>query len=204
MEQQCLPSQVEELDHPLPMGGSEQRGERAHRLESIVWGEIVPRLADLHHGSRADAAANPPTVEEIEEFSRVVIASDGSGAATFFQRISARGHSFDSLFEILLAPTARRLGELWEQDRCDFIDVTLGVGRLQELLNEFGSAAGMEVRDLERRVLLIATPRDTHVFGLKVVGKFLLSAGWDVRLHDRQPLRPISTWSRRNGWRSSA
>ena len=34
-----------------------------------------------------------------------------------------------------IAPAALHLGEMWQQDLCDFFEVTLGVGRLQMLMN---------------------------------------------------------------------
>ena len=189
MDQRCLPSQIAEYDVPQSFDGGERREARAQRLENIIWSEIVPRLANLHHGARASAQWNPPSAEEIEEFGRIVIAGDGAKAAAFFAKIRARGHSIETLFENLLAPTARHLGELWQEDRCDFLDVTVGIGRLQELLDEFGRAEGAERGERERRVLLVATPHEAHVFGLKLVGKLMLSAGWDVRLHDRFALQ---------------
>ncbi len=190
MDQRCLlPSELAEFEIPRSFDGGERPKERTQRLENIVWSEIVPRLANLHHGARSNATSNAPTPEEIEEFGRIVVGCDGAEAAAFFQRISARGHSFESLFEILLGPTARHLGELWQEDRCDFLDVTLGVARLQQLLDEFGCTQASEKRERERRILLIATPLEAHAFGLKLVGKLMLSAGWDVRLHDRLALQ---------------
>ena len=40
------------------------------------------------------------------------------------------------LFLRLLAPAARRLGELWEGDLCTFTDVTIGLSHLQQVLRE--------------------------------------------------------------------
>jgi methanogenic corrinoid protein MtbC1 len=120
--------------------------------------------------------------EEIAQFGQLVMASDPEAATVFFERMRERGHSLDTLYEGLMAPTARHLGELWHQDRCDFVDVTLGVSRLQELLKIFSSAADITVVDIRRRALLITTPGDHHLFGVDLIGTFLREAAWDVTM----------------------
>jgi methanogenic corrinoid protein MtbC1 len=118
--------------------------------------------------------------EEIVQFGQLVMASDPGAATVFFERMRERGHSLDTLYEGLMAPTARHLGELWHQDRCDFVDVTLGVSRLQELLKIFSSAGDITVVDIRRRALLISTQGDHHLFGLDLIGTFLRESAWDV------------------------
>lgn len=184
-----LSSQIQELAQ-VSSGSYRAHADphRVERLERVIWTQVVPRLSLLHGEAAKAEVANPPTPEEIEAFGKLVVAGDNAAAVAYFQQVAARGHSFDSLFETLLAPTARHLGELWEQDQCDFLDVTLGVVRLQELLDVFGAAAGNELRDVKRRSLLIAGPEESHVFGLRIIEKFLLAASWDVQVHDRLPL----------------
>ena len=170
-------------------GSAASERERLQSLESVLRKDVLPRLGLLHHDVRGAPPQAPPDSQDIEEFGVLVIAPDAGAATAFFERMRQRGHSFETLFEHLLAPTARRLGELWVEDRCDFLEVTLGVGRLQELLDVFGSASEIPLRDIARRALLIATPVDSHCFGLEVVGAFLRGAAWDVVLHRALPLQ---------------
>ncbi len=97
----------------------------------------------------------------------------------------ARGMSSDALFETLLAPTARRLGELWFEDVCDFVAVAIGVNRLRILL-ELYSQAPTSVGDTRRRALLISTQNDGHIFGLDMVASFLRAGGWEVQIEAAQ------------------
>ena len=62
----------------------------------------------------------------------------------------------ETLYVELLEPTARHLGEMWDRDECDFIDVTLGVGRLQKLLAIFNDTYSLPQLG-DRRVFLMAT-----------------------------------------------
>lgn len=155
---------------------------RRSRLASVIADEILPRLQRFHHEiAKAGAPPDAPSSEEIVEFGALTIGPDIGAASLYFDKMRAKGHSLDTLFVHFLAPTARHLGELWEQDLCDFIDVTIGVGRLQELLSIFG-AADQGVTELHHRALLIATPGERHLFGLDMVASFMRNAGWTVSL----------------------
>ena len=66
----------------------------------------------------------------VGEFAEIVMSRDASAAVAYFEARRAEGASIESLFEVLLAPTARRLGELWDEDINDFLDVTRGFSHL--------------------------------------------------------------------------
>ena len=88
----------------------------------------------------------------------------------------------ETLYVELLEPTARHLGEMWDRDECDFIDVTLGVGRLQKLLAIFNDTYSLPQLG-DRRVFLMATaPGNQHSFGASVIEKLLSAAGWQVEV----------------------
>lgn len=155
--------------------------ERRARLASVVASEIVPRLLFVHHKTAgAGVAIGPPGPDEVAEFGSLVMGPDIAAASVYFESMRAKGHSLDSLFVNFLAPTARRLGEMWEQDRCDFIDVTIGIARLQEILDLFGSPMDSQAADARHRVLLATTPAEKHLFGVDMVAKFMRAAGWDT------------------------
>jgi methanogenic corrinoid protein MtbC1 len=155
---------------------------RRARLAHVIVDEIVPRLKTLHHGIREATPLGNPKESEIAEFGILVMASDIGAASVYFDKMIAKGHSLDTLFVHFLEPTARYLGELWNQDRCDFIDVTIGVSHLQELLTIFGSKAEIAMRDVDHRALLITTPGEKHLFGVDMVAQFMREAGWDVSI----------------------
>ena len=165
-----------------PRGDSRQR---RVRLETLLRSEILPRLTNLHPSwpTQAGMKAAAPEVGDIETFAALIISPDEKGATDFLRRMQARGYDFETLVERLAAPTARRLGELWEQDRCDFLDVSFGVTRLQEILVMLSGASTANFRERPRRAVLISLPSDRHAFGLDVVGAMLSAAGWDVTLN---------------------
>ncbi len=124
------------------------------------------------------------TPAERDEYLDLVLGADDAAAAAFVERLRARGVDVSAIYLALLAPTAERLGELWEDDACDFLDVTLATGRLQRAVRELGhefvgaAPAGPD----SGRVLLSAMPGEQHTLGLFMVAEYLLRDGWGVRV----------------------
>lgn len=167
--------------------------ERQARLASVIAQQIVPRLLLIHKNARVDDDTGDTfTSEEITEFGDLTMAPDSSAARAYFEKMQASGHSLDTLFVHLLAPTARRLGEYWDQDLCDFVDVTIGVARLQELLTIFGAADDIPLIDLQHRVLLATAPGEQHVFGIDMVGKLMRASGWDTTVRKGPSIKEIA------------
>jgi methanogenic corrinoid protein MtbC1 len=162
------------------------------RLASVVLDDIVPRLHMLHHELSAKDAERAFTPREISDFSDTLISDDGVAVQDFLQRMRQRGHAEETLFLGLMAETARHLGARWEDDHCTFIDVTIGVARLQKLLCEFNGAREPACSDGERRVLLCALAGERHVFGLDMVACFMRHDSWDVDLQKGVEAQDIS------------
>jgi len=162
--------------------------ERQAKLARIISHEIIPRLLKLHTDVVPDAPpiaslieALAPSSADITGLADIVLGSDLEAAAAYVMVLRDRGLAMETLFVELLEPTARHLGEMWEQDECDFIDVTLGVARLQKLLAIFNDTHAVPALDQRRHVLMAMTPGNQHSFGVAMVERFLLAAGWQVQ-----------------------
>lgn len=162
---------------PSILGRSDVAQRRA-KLARVVAGEIIPRLMLLHR--EVVPAAEAPTEDEIAGLARLVLSAESGEAARYITLLRDRGLSMERLFVELLEPCARLLGTMWDRDECDFIDVTLGLGRLQKLLAVFNATHVLPALDEKRRVLMLTTPGDQHMFGLSMVTKFLDAGGWRV------------------------
>ena len=161
---------------------------RQAKLAQFVAEDIIPRLLKLQTEMIVDAPAVSavlealaPSREDISALADIVLGSDLEAAAAYVLVLRDRGLSMDALFVELLEPTARRLGEMWDQDECDFIDVTLGVARLQKLLAIFNNSHAIPDLDMRRHVLMAMAPGDQHSFGVTMVERFLSAAGWRVQ-----------------------
>lgn len=164
---------------------------RMTHLVKALESEVIPRLLKAHrvvpHGLLpAVSECVPPTEKEVQDFVRLVLAPDDLPIAECVAGIRLRGMSVEMVYLDLLAPAARHLGYLWEEDLCDFTEVTVGLGRLQHLLQELSPAFGAEVQfpANARRALLMPAPGDQHTFGLAMVAEFFNRSGWEVASGD--------------------
>lgn len=125
---------------PLPTAhGSDEERKRA--LARMIEAEIVPRLLmSVAPSSRvAEALAQSEYVavpDDLPEFTRLLLAHDGTVASAFVQILRERGKPDELICLQLLAPAARRMGVLWEHGACDSAELTLGLVRLHALLQE--------------------------------------------------------------------
>jgi hypothetical protein len=108
-----------------------------------------------------------------------------TAAATrsFVDELLRGGVSHEAVFLELLPQAARRMGELWEEDLCDFSDVTLGLCRLHEVLRDHSvvhDAHGPAVASDAPRILLATACADQHVLGVVLVAELFRRAGWRV------------------------
>jgi methanogenic corrinoid protein MtbC1 len=158
--------------------------DRLARLATTLETDVIPRLVRAHAGEPRPEVAGPnaPSEREIEAFTTLVL---GAGDAAISANVEAwreRGLSMTSLYLDLLAPAARHLGVLWNEDRCDFATVTVGLGRLQRVLREYSPAFGTEIGHPPngRRILLAQPSDEQHSFGLSMVAEFFRRSGWEV------------------------
>jgi methanogenic corrinoid protein MtbC1 len=169
---------------PLAFRLADSVGGRSALLTQVVEREIIPRLT-LAHGA-APAVETPRSLDfdtdKVREFAGIVLARDAAAACSYVEELRVRGATLEVLYLKLLAPAARWLGELWEEDRADFTEVTIGLLRLMQVLHEVGPAfrdeAGTDANG--RRALLVPAPGDQHSLGLAMVSDFFRRAGWAV------------------------
>jgi len=168
--------------------------DRQRRLAAIIAQDIIPRLMLIHHEVLKPCAKEPnaPSPREIEELANLVLGPDMQAARAYLALLKQRGLPLHVLFVELLEPSARLLGKMWDDDRCDFLDVTLGVARLQELLASFNDPHGISAFGDMRRIITTTTAGEQHRFGLTMVEKFLRAAGWHVRSEAGSALESIA------------
>jgi methanogenic corrinoid protein MtbC1 len=154
-------------------------------LARTIETEVLPRLVLIHRAALvAPTEAVGPALApgDVAELAELVLGREATAAGALVESARARGVSAAAIYLELLAPTARRLGELWDEDRCDFTQVTIGTIRLQQILRaispDFLAARPREARTA--RVLLTPAPGEQHTFGLVMLAEFFRRAGWKV------------------------
>ena len=153
-------------------------------INAIIEGEIIPRLLIAHaagkHSSHAqrDREIDP---SDAKRFASLPLKLEAANLLEEVDNFLAAGVSVEAIYVDLLAPAARKLGEMWEQDECDFVDVTMGLWRLQEVMREIALRAppGEEIEKNQSSALFCPMPGDQHNFGALMIDEVFSRAGWD-------------------------
>ena len=170
------------------LGVARQQGLRARDqrrraiLTRTVQLDVIPRLVVAHAGVAAAPTALVVAPAHVLELVDLVLARGESAAVTYVESMRSGGAGAEAIYLDLLAPAARRLGVMWEEDACDFTEVTVGLWRLQTAMREL-SPSFLD-RHASRtdgpRILLVPLPGESHTFGLSMVYEFFRRAGWNA------------------------
>jgi methanogenic corrinoid protein MtbC1 len=165
----------------------EQDARRHDLLKRTVEAEVIPRLLMLRRPAKTltpkrAAEVYSPSAEQVSGLVQLLLTSEQPASATFVEAMRDVGTSPESLYLDLLTPAARQLGTMWEEDLCDFTDVTVGLIRLQSIMRILAPAfiGDVDLRRTGPRALLVQTPGEQHGLGLSMVVQFFTRAGWNV------------------------
>ena len=172
-----------------PEGWPSGARSRLPSLARTIELEIIPRLVLAHRGQNEVGRGLPAVGSngashsfDVVGFANLVLTCEAEAASAYLAALRERGAEVESLYLDLLAPAAQHLGRLWEEDLCDFTQVTIGLWRLQQVMHAFSPAFQNEIniRGRGRRALLVPAPGEQHTFGLAMVSEFFRRAGWTV------------------------
>lgn len=160
------------------------------RLAAALEREIVPRLlvasrAGPFPPNLLAAAGRSLEAGRVEDLLRLLRGADEQAAEAYLRDLMDAGMTLEAACMDLLAPAARRLGTLWEEDECDFVEVTIAVGRMQRVVHSLGSlfaCAPAGPLAPAGRLYLTCIPGEQHTLGVLIVAEFFLRDGWAVDL----------------------
>lgn len=185
-----------------PVRENDEPDERS--LGTLIEAEIIPRLLLAHGAGIGAGRAGAPIVEphdgdeaghsfceeRIERFATLAVEIEADHLLDEVEMLLEGGVGIDSIFVDLLAPAARKLGEFWEADACDFVDVTMGLWRLQEVMRELAMRAPPVSQALLQSptALFAPLPGEQHGFGALMLQEVFSRNGWnsDVLLEPRK------------------
>lgn len=149
--------------------------------------ELIPRL--LNHartsGSSPEHAAHQAVViatGDVQRFVAACLSHDEQRYPAIVTAFIDAGTSLERLCLELLAPAARAMGDMWEDDEVDFLEVTLGLGRMQRVVRDLGRrvAAETPISDDAGQALICGMPDEQHSLGIAMVAEFFVADGWGV------------------------
>ncbi len=170
----------------VPSSAKERRGAG---LTSIVEGEIIPRLCVAHGSSPVETRAPPEArrdddvivpAELMETCARLSLARRTDLLETFFSDFVLLNGSARAIYAGLLAPTARLLIDLWDNDRISYTEVTIALGRLQHLVHELRDLTPYNGDDdpRSRSAFFAPRPGEQQTFGFFVIEEQFRWSGW--------------------------
>lgn len=158
-------------------------------LLAVIEEQIIPRLLNVQQffpGKATNSAEEILGAEqpEFEAFTQHCLKGDALKANQIVDSLSERGLAHDRIFLELITPAARHLGALWDQDLCDFTQVTCGLAMMHQMIYRLGyeSPAGQSAEGASERVMLACAPGSQHFLGLTIVADFFRQAGAEVVL----------------------
>jgi methanogenic corrinoid protein MtbC1 len=161
------------------------RVERTHRewIAEVVEAEVLPRLLDAH-GVKQLRGSDHLTPYPADPDRLVAWLREGRVNEAWGE-IEARLRSGVPPLTVMiedLSLAARKLGSLWDNDECDIVDVSLGLGVLHGMLREITPVEPPP--KLAPSILIALTPGETHAFGARMVEIFFRTAGWRTNRAD--------------------
>ena len=156
-------------------------------LARTIQNEIIPRLMMAHRTPSECAMPNlvipySVTASDVDNFVNLLLEGRQAEGLDWIEEARGKGVSIESIFLNLLAPAARQLGELWEEDERDFTEVTLGLAELHKILHMLPSMSELHKQYVPNglTILLMPSPGDQHTLGLAMVAEFFQRDGWAV------------------------
>jgi len=152
-------------------------------INSVLEGDIIPRLLMAHASGLPDSATEAGIKldpEDMQRFADLPLKLEAPNLLEEVDRFLDQGASVEAIYLDMLAPAARRLGEMWSNDECDFVDVTMGLWRLQEVMREVSMRSPVPITGGEapRSALFCPIPGDVHSFGAQMIEEVFARAGW--------------------------
>ena len=148
-------------------------------LKSVFLTTILPQVSLQEAGllpAAPPAGAHPRALELAE----LLVAADSAAAVQLLEELLAAGGNFGLQSATLFEPAARQLGDLWGEDNCSELDVTLGLCRLQAAARLFNDATTQRhaSRLPQPVVLIVPEPGELHRLGAALDRTVLQNAGW--------------------------
>jgi len=154
-------------------------------LARVIESDIIPQLLVAHRaaaGVESAVKAGGGVIPEdfTQRFAAATLTDEVGPLMGQIEALMQVGVDVETVYIEVLAPAARQLGGWWDQDACDFVDVTMGLWRLQEIVHALSAQVpGKAMHSvMERCALFSPAPGEQHGLGALIVEEFFRRSGW--------------------------
>ncbi|WP_322889345.1 MULTISPECIES: cobalamin-binding protein [unclassified Yoonia] len=144
--------------------------------------EVVRRLA--FRMPRHENAADLPTQSDIDLLCAALLSADDTAADKFILAARRDGVDIGAISRGYVAGAARKLGQMWDDDRISFVDVTLACGKLYGIIRGLRHVLAPQItqgREMRPAVFALV-PGETHTLGIEIAADHFRREGWDIDL----------------------
>jgi hypothetical protein len=140
-------------------------------LKNVILSIVFPRMG---------IGGQPEPNARAADLAELLIGADQAAALELVRELQGTARSPDRLYTTLLEPAARNLGDMWCEDLCSEVDLTLALCRLQTAVRVC-TAFSRRLPPARRQppvVLIVPEPGELHRLGATLDSSILGHAGW--------------------------
>ncbi len=171
-------------------------------LSDTIRDRVVSRLSDMHPPKRSSGSAAELAVERMEtvrkryrdlpKFDKALSYADDLRLALLdpdpkfhrelAEQLSKEGIPILTASCVLYGPIASEFGDMWCEDKVDFIQVAVASSRLSIMVSHMARSRERQGNGIkgDRSILLARTRGGNHTLGLAMVSACFADAGWKV------------------------
>jgi len=150
-------------------------------LQKALVSHVIPQLLDTAVRTYAKSALLPAHSVLLGQ---ACVSNDPKAPEAYARSLLAQEFDIESLFLDAIPETARLFHDWWNDEEIDFIDVTSGIFRLEELVyslsSEFILGGKLQSPGRQLSALLLKPPGSHHSLGLLLLSQYFKRHGWQV------------------------
>jgi len=150
-------------------------------LHQALVTHVIPKLLDTT--SRVYEKI-PFTSAHSEELGKACVSTNASLPEIYVKTMLAEGHDIESLYLDAIPHAARLFHDWWYDDDIDFIQVTQGIFRLEQLIYglsvDFVMGYSQQKTGSQLNALLVKPAGSHHSLGLLILSQYFRRYGWHV------------------------
>ena len=188
MSNEEITSTDREYHNTIEIRTYEQTSTNIHRLTNELPEDVVMSLAReviSRVGSRENKLLRTPAVPsnlEIIALCDALLSKDEAAAAQFIMHLRHDGTKTEDIHLIYMARAARMLGDMWDDNKIDFVTVTLGTGRLLAIMRGMRPLFETPLPVLGKTAIFASVPGENHTIGVRMATDIFRKDGWEIDL----------------------
>ena len=125
----------------------------------------------------------PLPVKLIEQATSLAVEQKTDVLQDGIEEVLQMGFDIESIYSGLVEPVAHQLGDLWAEDLCGDVEISVALNCLQIAVRRASAARATSHLDTSPRyALVIPPPGEAHMLGVALVGDLYREAGWLVEV----------------------